>query len=43
MKRADVRTYCLAKPGAWIDQPWEGDEVVKDSPRLTGRGKIWPR
>lgn len=21
--------YCLAKPGAWLDEPWEGDEVVK--------------
>jgi predicted DNA-binding protein (MmcQ/YjbR family) len=21
--------YCLAKPGAWEDQPWEGDVVVK--------------
>lgn len=22
-------TYCLAKPGAWEDEPWEGDVVVK--------------
>jgi predicted DNA-binding protein (MmcQ/YjbR family) len=21
--------YCLAKPGAWPDDPWEGDTVVK--------------
>jgi predicted DNA-binding protein (MmcQ/YjbR family) len=21
--------YCLAKPGAWRDEPWEGDTVVK--------------
>ncbi len=21
--------YCLAKPGAWQDEPWEGDAVVK--------------
>lgn len=21
--------YCLAKPGAWQDQPWEGDIVAK--------------
>ena len=34
MKRADVRTYCLAKPGAWIDQPWEGDEVVKVADKI---------
>lgn len=25
----DVRGYCLHKPGAWLDQPWEGDYVVK--------------
>ena len=24
-----VREYCLRKPGAWLDEPWEGDEVVK--------------
>ena len=29
MKRADLLAYCLAKPGAWPDQPWEGDDVVK--------------
>ena len=21
--------YCLAKPGAWQDEPWEGDVVAK--------------
>src|SRR6202451_1083331 len=21
--------YCLAKPGAWQDEPWEGDIVAK--------------
>ena len=21
--------YCLAKPGAWQDEPWDGDVVVK--------------
>jgi predicted DNA-binding protein (MmcQ/YjbR family) len=21
--------YCLAKPGAWPDEPWEGDRVAK--------------
>ena len=21
--------YCLAKPGAWADEPWEGDQVAK--------------
>ncbi|GLW28001.1 MmcQ/YjbR family DNA-binding protein [Actinoplanes regularis] len=25
--------YCLAKPGAWQDEPWEGD-VVKVGPKI---------
>ena len=25
----DVRDYCLGKPGAWPDEPWEGDSVAK--------------
>jgi predicted DNA-binding protein (MmcQ/YjbR family) len=25
----DVLDYCLAKPGAWRDEPWEGDVVAK--------------
>jgi predicted DNA-binding protein (MmcQ/YjbR family) len=25
----DLRGYCLAKPGAWRDEPWEGDGVAK--------------
>ena len=29
MKRVELRRYCLAKPGAWLDEPWPGDEVVK--------------
>lgn len=24
-----LRAYCLGKPGAWDDQPWEGDHVAK--------------
>jgi predicted DNA-binding protein (MmcQ/YjbR family) len=24
-----LRDYCLAKPGAWPDEPWEGDSVAK--------------
>jgi predicted DNA-binding protein (MmcQ/YjbR family) len=27
--RDEVVAYCLAKPGAWLDEPWEGDEVAK--------------
>ncbi|MBA2697614.1 MAG: MmcQ/YjbR family DNA-binding protein [Nocardioidaceae bacterium] len=29
MTRHDMLAYCLAKPGAWQDEPWEGDIVVK--------------
>jgi predicted DNA-binding protein (MmcQ/YjbR family) len=29
MTRDDLLAYCLAKPGAWTDEPWEGDLVVK--------------
>ena len=25
----DVKGYCLHKPGAWQDEPWEGDVVAK--------------
>jgi predicted DNA-binding protein (MmcQ/YjbR family) len=27
--RDEVLAYCLAKPGAWQDEPWESDIVVK--------------
>jgi predicted DNA-binding protein (MmcQ/YjbR family) len=29
MAGKEVRDYALAKPGAWEDQPWEGDFVAK--------------
>ena len=29
MTRAELIGYCLAKPGAWRDEPWEGDIVAK--------------
>jgi predicted DNA-binding protein (MmcQ/YjbR family) len=29
MTREKLLATCLAKPGAWPDQPWEGDVVVK--------------
>jgi predicted DNA-binding protein (MmcQ/YjbR family) len=25
----ELTAYCLAKPGAWPDEPWEGDQVAK--------------
>jgi predicted DNA-binding protein (MmcQ/YjbR family) len=25
----ELLDHCLAKPGAWQDEPWEGDVVVK--------------
>jgi len=28
-RNADWLGYCLSKPGAWRDEPWEGDVVVK--------------
>jgi predicted DNA-binding protein (MmcQ/YjbR family) len=34
MTRDELLAYCLAKPGAWLDQPWEGDVVVKVGPRI---------
>ena len=30
----DVRTYSLSKPGAWLDEPWEGDLVVKVAAKI---------
>jgi len=34
MNRAELRDYCLAKPGAWQDEPWEGDVVAKVGPKI---------
>lgn len=30
----ELIAYCLAKPGAWQDQPWEGDTVAKVEKRI---------
>ena len=29
MTWAELLAYCLAKPGAWQDEPWDGDVVAK--------------
>jgi len=34
MSRADLLAHCLAKPGAWVDEPWEGDQVVKVADKI---------
>ena len=34
MTRDELLEYCLAKPGAWEDQPWEGDVVAKVSDKI---------
>jgi predicted DNA-binding protein (MmcQ/YjbR family) len=30
----ELLDYCLAKPGAWQDEPWEGDVVAKVSDKI---------
>jgi predicted DNA-binding protein (MmcQ/YjbR family) len=30
----ELKEHCLAKPGAWPDQPWEGDTVAKVGPKI---------
>ena len=30
----DLLAHCLAKPGAWQDERWEGDVVVKVGPKI---------
>lgn len=34
MTAEDVLAYCLAKPGAWQDEPWEGDVVARVGPKI---------
>ena len=29
-----LASYALGKPGAWADQPWEGDHVAKVGPKI---------
>src|SRR5450759_5037045 len=30
----EVLAHCMAKPGAWQDEPWDGDVVVKVSSKI---------
>jgi predicted DNA-binding protein (MmcQ/YjbR family) len=30
----ELLRYCLGKPGAWQDEPWEGDVVAKVGPKI---------
>ncbi|MGZ0146430.1 MmcQ/YjbR family DNA-binding protein [Kribbella sp. WER1] len=30
----DLREYCLAKAGAWPDEPWDGDTVAKGGDKI---------
>jgi predicted DNA-binding protein (MmcQ/YjbR family) len=34
MTWGEVLAHCLAKPGAWQDEPWDGDLVVKVSSKI---------
>ncbi|MEV6350149.1 MmcQ/YjbR family DNA-binding protein [Actinoplanes sp. NPDC051851] len=34
MTGAELLDHCLAKPGAWRDEPWDGDTVVKVGPKI---------
>jgi predicted DNA-binding protein (MmcQ/YjbR family) len=32
--RSELLAYCLDRPGAWQDEPWEGDVVVKVAEKI---------
>jgi predicted DNA-binding protein (MmcQ/YjbR family) len=34
LSRDALIAYCLAKPGAWRDEPWEGDVVAKVADKI---------
>ena len=40
MPEPDLLSYCLSKPGAWQDQPWEDDIVVKVGSKGFAGGKV---
>jgi len=34
MDHQELLDYCLSKPGAWPDEPWEGDIVAKVADKI---------
>jgi len=34
LSRKTLFDYCLRKPGAWVDEPWEGDQVIKVADKI---------
>jgi predicted DNA-binding protein (MmcQ/YjbR family) len=43
MTRDDILAHCLKHPGAWRDEPWEGDIVAKVGDKIfafTGDGSV---
>jgi predicted DNA-binding protein (MmcQ/YjbR family) len=34
MTLQELLSYCLRKPGAWQDEPWDGDVVAKVGPKI---------
>ncbi len=43
MTPEELTDHCLGKPGAWPDEPWEGDTVAKVGPKIfafLGRGTV---
>ncbi len=34
MSRTLLLTYALSLPGAWVDEPWGGDQVVKVADKI---------
>jgi predicted DNA-binding protein (MmcQ/YjbR family) len=46
MTHDELVSYCLDKPGAWPDEPWEGDVVAKVDAKIfaflgsTGGGSV---